>query len=424
MLTSRERVTLALEHKEPDLVPLDLGGSGATTMVVNSVYLLRQALRLDPPGTPVKVVDPYHMLGEIQPDLLDALGVDVVELALPITRYGYRNEGWKPWTASDGTPTLVPDGFNTVPEANGELLMYPAGDRFASPSARMPKGGWYFDAIERQEPIDDDMLRVEDNLEEFGLISEQDLAFLGRESERLVATGRAIVGAFGGTSLGDVTRICGMGLKNPKGIRSVEELYVSFSSRRDFIYDMFGRQTEIALQNLARIHDVVGERVTVAFVTGTDFGAQYGPLISPKTYRDLFKPFHSRLNAWIHQNTSWKTFIHSCGSIRRLLDDIVDAGFDIVNPLQTSAAEMDAAAIKAKYGARVTFWGGGIDTQHVLPFGTPQEVRAMVKERMRILGPGGGFVFNTIHNVQAGIPVENIVALYEAVREFRAYPLA
>ena len=159
------------------------------------------------------------------------------------------------------------------------------------------------------------------------------------------------------------------------------------------------------------------------YVSGTDFGAQDRPFISPKLFRDLFKPFHKRVNDWIHANTEWKSFIHSDGAMWRLLDDVVEAGFDILNPVQTSAAEMDPVALKETYGDRLTFWGGGIDTQKELPFGTPEEVRAQVQERMRIFGPGGGFVFNTIHNLQARIPVENIVALYEAVRDYRTYPL-
>jgi uroporphyrinogen-III decarboxylase len=167
----------------------------------------------------------------------------------------------------------------------------------------------------------------------------------------------------------------------------------------------------------------VGNRVTAAFVTGTDFGAQNSLFISPRAYRSLFKPFHIKVNDWIHTHTQWKTFIHSCGSIWRLLDDLVEAGFDCFNPVQTSAAQMDPVALKEKYGDRITFWGGGIDTQHVLPFGTPDEVRAMVKDRMRIFGTGGGFVFNTIHNVQAGIPAENLLALYSAVNEYREYPV-
>ena len=122
-------------------------------------------------------------------------------------------------------------------------------------------------------------------------------------------------------------------------------------------------------------------------------------------------------------HTAWKTFIHSCGSVWRLLDDIADAGFDILNPVQTSAAAMDPPALKERYGDRITFWGGGIDTQRVLPFGSPEDVRSMVRERMRVLGPGGGFVFNTIHNVQPRVPVANVIALYEAVNEYRSYPM-
>ena len=154
-MNSRERVTLALNHQEPDYVPLDLGASAVTGMHVSSVYLLRQALRLDPPGTPVKVIEPYQMLGEIAPDLIAALGVDVVGLGSRQTLFGFRNEGWKPWTLFDGTPVLVPAGFNTEPEEDGSILMYPEGDRTAPPSGRMPAGGFYFDTIIRQEPIDE-----------------------------------------------------------------------------------------------------------------------------------------------------------------------------------------------------------------------------------------------------------------------------
>jgi hypothetical protein len=285
----------------------------------------------------------------------------------------------------------------------------------------MPRGGFYFDALTRQDPIDDDNLRVEDMLEQYKPISDEDLAFLGKESERLETTGKAILASFGGMSFGDIALIPGMDLKHPKGIRAVDEWYVSTSLRRDYVYEIFERQCEIALLNLEKIHAMVGERPTAALVSGTDFGAQNGPFISPKAYRSLFKPFHIKVNEWIHTHTNWKTFIHCCGSIWLLLDDIVDAGFDCLNPVQTSAADMDPEALKAKYGSRVAFWGGGIDTQKVLPFGTPEEITEMVRGRMAIFGAGGGFVFNPIHNVQAGIPIENLLALYEAVDKYRPY---
>ncbi len=423
MATSRERVQLALNHKEPDKVPLDLGSSAVTGMQANSVYLLRQALGLDAPGTPVKIVEPYQMLGEIKPDLMDALGVDVVGLGLPKNMFGFKNEGWKPFTTFQGTPVLVPAAFNTEPEPNGDLLMYPEGDKSAPPSARMPKGGWYFDTIVRQPPTDEATLRVEDNLEEFTPISDEELAYLGQEVERLYATGRAILANFGGTHFGDIALVPAPQLKHPKGIRDIEEWYVSTSSRREHVRKIFERQCEIALKNLEKIYQVVGNRVSVAWTTGTDFGAQNGPFISPRAYRDLFKPFHVEVNNWIHTHTQWKTMIHSCGSIWKLLDDMVDAGFNVLNPVQTSAADMNPMALKQKYGDRITFWGGGIDTQRALPFGTPQEVRDQVCERMKTFGRGGGFVFNTIHNVQTGIPIKNLMALYDAVKEYRNYPL-
>ncbi len=425
MPTSRERVNLALNHQEADCVPIDLGGCVVTGMQISSVYLLRQALGLDEPGTPVKLIEPYQMLGEIKMDLLEAIGGDVVPLESTRTFFGYHTEGWKPWTLHDGTPMLVPGGFNTEPEPNGDILQYPEGDRSAPPSGRMPKNGYYFDTIVRQPPLDDENLRLEDNLEEFGPITERELAYFERRAKELYeGTDKAILANFGGTGFGDIALVPAPWLKYPKGIRDIEEWYVSTASRRDFVYAIFERQCEIALENLARIYEVVGERVSVAFVTGTDFGSQNGPFISPRAYRDLFKPFHVTVNKWIHEHTGWKTMIHSCGSIWRLLDDFVDAGFDVLNPVQTGAAEMDPRALKDKYGDRLVFWGGGIDTQKTLPFGTPDDVRRQVHERMQIFGPGGGFVFNAIHNIQSRVPVENLVALFEAANEYRRYPIA
>ena len=420
MMTHRERVEATLNHREPDCVPLDLGGSAVTGMQVSSVYLMRQALGLDAPGTPVKVVEPYQMLGEIAPDLLDALGVDVVPLGGPRTMFGFRNEHWKEWRLSDGTPVLVPEGFNTDPEPNGDLLMYPEGDKSAPPSGRMPRGGYYFDAIVRQDPVDDATLNVEDNLQEFGPVSDADLAWFKAEAERAAASGRAVLANFGGAAFGDIALVPATWLKHPRGIRDVAEWYLSTVARRDYVYELFDRQCGIALANWEKIHAVVGEVPTAIFATGTDFGTQHAPFISPDAYRDLYKPFHKRVNDWMHRNTTWKSFIHSCGSVRVFIDDFIDAGFDILNPVQCSAACMDARELKDQYGGRVSFWGGGVDTQQVLPFGTPAEVRAQVKERLEILAPGGGFVFNTIHNVQAGIPKENLMALYETFAEHRA----
>jgi hypothetical protein len=302
--------------------------------------------------------------------------------------------------------------------------MYPEGDKSAPPSGRMPEGGWYFDTIIRQPSIDDEALDVEDNLEEFGPISDEELAYFQREAKRLYSeTDKAILANFGGTGFGDIALVPAPWLKDPRGIRDVEEWYISTVTRRDYVYEVFDRQCEIALANLEKLYGVVGDRASVVFITGTDFGTQRGPFISPRTYRELYQPFHKRLNDWVHAHTPWKTFIHSCGSVFALIEDFIAAGFDILNPVQVSAADMDPLTLKRQFGDRLTFWGGGVDTQHTLPFGTPDEVRQEVRARIEAFGPGGGFVFNTIHNVQPQSPVENVLAMYETLREYGRYPI-
>ena len=390
-LTSRERVALALAHREPDRIPLDLGGTMATGMHVSTVYKLRQALGLDAPGIPIKVIEPYQMLGEIGADLVDVLDVDVVELPGLMTGFGFPNEGWRDWATFDGTPVLVPAGFNIDPEPNGDILMYPEGDKSVPASGRMPQGGWYFDAIMRQSPFDEEDLKVEDNLEEYQPIDDSELESLAADAERLhTQTDKAVVANFGFTDFSGTGAPSAMALKYPRGIRDIEEWFVSLISRRDHMWAIFDGQCEIALANLARIDRALGDRIQVICLSFTDFGAQLGPFISPQTYLDLYQPFHRRLNDWIHENTNWKTFIHSCGSVVDLLDAFIDAGFDILNPVQTSAAGMDPAALKRRFGHKVTFWGGGVDTQHTLPFGSPDDVRREVHDRLRTFGPGGG----------------------------------
>lgn len=422
-MNSRERIETALEGRQPDRIPLDLGSSPVTGMHVSSVYRLRRILGLDPPGTPVKVIEPYQMLGEIKQDLMEALGVDVVGVWPSKGLFGYRNEGWKPWTTFDGTPVLVPERFNTELEESGDLLAYPEGDRSAIPSGRMPAGGFYFDAIVRQSPIVEEALRVDDNLEEFELLSEQELEHFEERVDRYhSSTDRAILANFGSTAFGDIALVPAPWLKHPRGIRDIAEWYMSLVSRPDYVRELFERQCEVALSNLEACFRAVGNRISVIYMTGTDFGGQTGSLISAKTYCDLYQPFQKRLNDWVHSNTRWRTFIHSCGSVRNLIPHFIEAGFDILNPVQCSARNMAAQELKEEFGDRVTFWGGAADTQKTLPFGTPEEVREEVRQRMEILGRGGGFVFNPIHNVQPGVPAENLKALYDTYVECRDYP--
>ena len=419
-MSSRERVRDALHHKRPDRVPLDIGGTVVSGMHVCSVYKLRQALGLDSPDTPVKVVDPYMMLGEVAPDLITALGGDTIPLETPGTVFGYYKEGWKPWSLPDGTPVLVPEKFSTEPEANGDILMYPQGDRSAPPSGRMPKGGLYFDAIVRQPSIDENRLDPRDNMEDFTPIPQRDLEYYRNSADTLSkTTDKAVIAGFCFTGFGDVGIVPAQWLQYPKGIRDIEEWYISLHTRRRYVQAVFEKQCEVGLSNLAKIHDAIGEKVMVTLVTAADFGTQSGSLISVNSYRESFKPFHKKVNDWVHANTEWKTFMHSCGSIIDLLPDFIDAGFDILNPVQCSATGMSARILKKKFGDRIVFWGGGVNTQKTLPFGTPRQISEEVYEAVKVFGKGGGFIFAAIHNIQANIPVENLVALFESFAKYR-----
>lgn len=419
-MTPRERIQAACNHRQPDKLPLDFGGGFQTGIHASIVYKLRQAFGLDAPGTPVKVVEPYQMLGEVATDLRDALGVDTVPLAGTGTLFGFPAKEFKDWTFHDGTPLLVPLDFNTDPEPNGDLYQWPAGDKSVPPSGLMPAGGYFFDTIIRQPAFDEDNLNPDDNTEEFVPVEEDEIEHYARLADILHReTDRALFCTFGGLTFGDIALVPAPFLKTPKGIRDIEEWYISTAIRQDYIKAVFGRQAEVAVENLQRLHAAVGDKISVIQTNGTDFGTQKGPFLSVENYREVFLPYQKIVNGWIHENTNWKTFMHTCGGVWPLLDSIVEAGFDILNPVQCSASCMDPRDLKKNYGGKLTFWGGGVDTQRVLPFGTPAEVRDQVRERIDILAPDGGFVFCSIHNIQACTPMENLLAMFEVIREYR-----
>lgn len=409
----RARVADALRHCEPDRVPIDFGSTGVTGIHVACVAALRDYYGLE--KRPIRMHEPMQMLGLVEDDLRDALGVDTTGVFARKTIFGFPVENWKEWRWR-GLELLVPERFMVREAPDGALVLFPDGDTTAPPSGRMPSGSTFFDAIVRQPPIDEDRLDPEENCEEFTPASDEDIEHLRRGVAEAEATGCAVVASFGGTGFGDIALVPAPFLKYPKGIRDVAEWYMATSARPDYIHRVFERQCEVGIANLARIHAAIGDAVDAVFVCGTDFGTQKSAFCSVATFRELWFPYYRRVNDWIHTHTSWRTFKHSCGSVERFFESFIEAGFDIINPVQCSAAGMDPARLKQVYGSRLVFWGGGVNTQETLPFGTPAEVREEVLRRCEIFAPGGGFVFNTIHNIQADTPVENIVAMVDAVR--------
>ena len=505
-MTSRERVRTAINHRQPDRVPLDLGSTLVTGIQVSAYARLKTALGIT--GGLNRVYDPFQMLGQVEPAVREALGVDTVGIELPTTIFGYPNENWKSFRMFDGTDVEISGhcAFDVLP--NGDIVQYPKGDRTAPPSGRMPKGGFYFDTIVRQEPIDESKLSPKEWVEQtYSLYTEEELRFLeesskhwyesstyslvgnfwgggfgdivqypkgdrsARPSGRMPQGGYyfdsivrqepideskldaaewvaqtyslyteeelrfieetskfwyegseyGLLGNFWGAGFGDIATVPGPAVLDPKGIRDPEEWYVSTLTRKDYVKEIFRLQLELQMKNLERYRQAVGDRIDVVVMSGTDFGSQNGPFLSPAAYREIFKPLHKTMNDWVHAHTSWKTFYHTCGSIVAFLDDFAEAGIDILNPVQISAAGMAPDFLKGSYGETFVFWGGAIDAQHTLAFGSPQQVREEAERNLTVLGKGGGFIFNNVHNIQATVPTENMVALFETVRDKGGY---
>jgi len=418
-MSPRERVRKAISHQEADRIPIDLGSTLVTGIQASTYAKLRRALGLK--DEPVKIADPFQMLSYVEMEVIERLGIDTIGLWLPTTIFGFKREGWKPWRLFDGTKVMVPEKFNTTTDEKGNIYLYPEGDTSAPPSGKMPQGGYYFDVIVRQEAIDEEKLDPEEWVrQQYSVFSEEELKYLERTADALYKnTELSIVGEFVDAGFGDIALVPAPMVRYPKGIRDPQRWIMAHLEHPEYIKGIFELQCEIALKNLELSYEAVGDKIDVIMVSGTDFGTQSGPFISPDMYREIYKPFHKRINDWIHENTSWKTFYHSCGSIVAFLDDFVEAGVDILNPVQTSAKDMDPKMLKERYGDKLVFWGGGVDTQRTLPFGSPEEVRRQVSERCRIFGKGGGYVFSAIHNIQQKVPIENLMAMFEAVREFR-----
>lgn len=420
-MTSRERLIAALNHKQPDKIPLDLGATSQTGINASTLYKLRKELGL--PEKSIQICEIGQMLGRVDLDVIQALGVDVVGIFNQTNFYGYRDENWKSWKMDDGTPVEMCGDFAYDQDEKGTKWVYPHGNRSAEYSAMMPKDGSFFDAAPREKfdfDLDEDELTpLEDFKDDFGVASDEQAKLWEKQSYELYeGTDFGIVGCLGGGALGDAAIIPGPAVDHPKGIRRVDDWLLAQLMYPDYVKALFRMQTDVMLKNLEIYHQAVGERIQVVWISGTDFGNQNGLMIGKETFRELYKPFYKEINDWVHANTTWKTFYHTCGGVYDLLDDFAEMGLDCLNPLQLSAKGMDGKAIKEKYGDKFTFWGGGVDTQKVLPFGTPDDVYKQVQERLDLLGKGGGYVFNTIHNIVANVPPENLMAMYKAVKDY------
>ena len=345
-MNHKEKMLAALNHKSGP-VPVDFGAFPTTGIHASIVEQLRDRYGLD--KRPVTILEPYQMLGEIEDDLREAMGIDTKPLWGQWTMYGFKNEDFREWETPWGQKVLVARDFVTT-EKDGDLLIYAGGDKNYPPAAILPEGGYFFDSTVRQKPIVEEELNPEDNLEEFGPISDEDLAYYKRTAEMLKDDPYFVVGNLGGTAIGDIACVPGPMLKDPKGIRDVTEWYMATAIRQDYVHAVFEQQVETGIANLEKIHAVLGDAISVAYMCGNDFGTQNAPFCSNETFQSLYMPYYKKMNEWVHSNTNWKTFKHSCGSIKPLIPELIESGFDILNPVQWTAEGMDMKELKDEYG--------------------------------------------------------------------------
>lgn len=411
-MNSRERVLTTINHEEPDRVPVDLGGSIVSGIMAGALVRLRKHLGLEYKS--VKVYDCFQMLGEVAFDLVELFQVDLLPVEPEAISFDHlKRRDYKPWTLFDGTEVLVPGTFDITISKGGDWLLHKDGDPTKDIIARMPKDGYYFDSLESTawnpdyKPPSIESLKNSDwrRLDNATLTYLQEKALILRKNtdKALVLTnwGNAILG--------------------PPMVGSIPDWLTILVTEPVYISELFDVATEIALDNLKLYWEALGDTIDIIHLDGYDFGTQNREMFSPKTFQDYFEPCYKVQCDWIHENTPWKTAKHCCGSIPKLIEPMIRAGIDILNPVQTSAAGMEPEQLKEKYGDQITFWGGGVDTQNILPFGTPEEVYAHVVDRTKILMPGGGFIWNSIHNIQYTVPPENIIAALEAVKDTGMY---
>jgi len=414
-MTSRERVQAAIEFRKPDRVPIDLGGMKASGINALAYARLKERLGI---RTPTRILDPRFMIAVVEEEVLTRFHADVLPVDLSGIAAAVRpQEEWVPRTLFDGTRVLFPPGTLIREEADGGwLLANPDG---SDSTFRMPKGGYYFDDVSfnRGAGIDPAKFRPPADIPEESLRLMEDYA---RGLHR--NTGYALLGwGFGVCFLG-LSLITDRSQNVTQGMP--DEWMMMLLTEKETCHELMDRSVEAAISCLRLVEEALGDSCFAWGIASDDSGTQRGEFINPDLWAEMIKPHYAKLCGWIHRNTRMKTFLHSCGSIPGLIPHLIEAGVDILNPVQTSAAGMEPERLVRDFGGRICFWGGGCDTQSVLPNAAPDKIREHVRDRMRAFATGrgtsasGGYVFTQVHNVQAKVPAENILAMLEAAGEF------
>lgn len=404
-MTSRERILRALNHQEPDRVPVDLSGHRSSGIAAIAYAKLRSHLGLPP--RPVRVYDPVQQLAIVDEDVLERFSIDTIELG---RAFALDDKHWADWVLPDGTPCQVPVWAQPQRDHGRWVIRSPQGRVIA----QMPDGVLYFEQTYYPFQEQDDLDLIEEGLSESmwtAIASPPGPLAAGPEGAELLADGarrlrqrtdRAIVGLFGGNLL-----------EMGQFFYRNDNFLMLLAGNPKRAHEFLDRITAMHMGNLDRFLGAVGPFIDV-IVFGDDLGMQSGPQVSPAMYREFFQPRERLMWKRAKELAPAKIMLHCCGGVRELLPGLIDAGLEAINPVQITCKGMDAGRLKADFGDRLTFWGGGCDTREILSHGTPAQVRQHVRQQVEIMRPGGGFVFQQVHNIMADVPPENIVAMYDA----------
>jgi len=407
-MTSRERVLAALNHREPDCVPIDFSGHRSSGIQAMAYVKLRKYLGLK--EKPVRVYDPVQQLAIVDEDVLERFGVDAVELG---RGFALEEKDWLDWVLPDGTPCQMPAWAKPERTPDGWVLRAVTGRAIA----QMPEGVWQFEQSYYPFTAGADLNAIPAAIDECmwtsvacppgPLVAGPDGPKIHREGAKALRakTDRAIIGLFGGNLL-----------EFGQFLYRNDIFMMLLAGDPKQAHAFLDRIVEMHLAKLEKFLGAVGDFIDI-ILFGDDLGMQTGPQISRAMYREFFKPRHSLMWKRAKQLANVKVMLHCCGGVRELIPDLIEAGLDTMNPVQTSCRGMDPKELKAEFGKELAFWGGGCDTQTVLPQATPEEIRRHVKEQVKILSPGGGFIFQQVHNILANVPPENVVAMFDAVRD-------
>jgi uroporphyrinogen decarboxylase len=413
-MTPRQRVLAAINHKEPDRVPIDHGSMRSTGIMAIAYNRLKTYLGVSEGPTFV-----YDMIQQLaQPDqwYLDRFHVDAIDLGRAFTS----PERWQPWTLPDGSAAVAPAWFRFERQDGDLIVRDPSGIIIG----RMPKSALYIDqcywplsgpdGLDNYEPLPEKMSQVTwaaiPTAPFDEPLTDARLEEIGRMARHLYETTDYAISLQVGCNLFEWSQF----------LFGMENLYLFLGAEKRKLAYFLDRLTELHLEQLSRLLPALRGYVQI-LVVGDDLGMQSGPQISRAMYREFFLPRHKRIYSFAKQHSGAHIFLHSCGGLYQLIPDLIEAGVEILNPVQTSARNMSPERLKREFGRDLTFWGGGCDTQRVLPRGTPEEVREDVRRRLEVFMPGGGYVWSQVHNVMADVPPENIVAMLEAAYEFGWY---